>query len=83
MSVSGGGWHCEQRGIGAGLPILFNMTIFDLRMSVMDDILPIDDPNNVASLGWTTFAPVREDRMELEVMVPGQVLIISDFPVFN
>ena len=48
-----------------------------MRMSVMDDVSPIDDPNKVASLGLTTFAPGKKDRME--VVVAGQAQMISDF----
>ena len=31
----------------------------------MDAVSPIDNPNKMASLGLTTFAPGREDMMEL------------------
>ena len=41
-----------------------------------DDVSPIDDPNKVASLGLTTFAPGRKDRME--VVVAGQAQMISN-----
>ena len=37
---------------------------------MIDAVSPINDPNKVASLGFTTFAPGREGKMEF--LVSGQ-----------
>ena len=42
---------------------------------------PIDDPNRVAFVGSTTWAPRREDRMESVVL--GLAQMISDFSMFS